>query len=98
MTPAGGDHMAVAIVLINAVAQETNRIAEELSGIPGVSEVYSVAGNYDLVAIVRVRDNELLAELITDKMRRVTGINRTETLIAFRAFSRHELDAMFDMD
>ncbi len=90
--------MAVAIVLISAVAQETNRIAEELAAIPGVSEVFSVAGNYDLVAVVRVKENDQLAELITDKMRRVAGINRTETLIAFRAFSRHELDTMLDMD
>jgi DNA-binding Lrp family transcriptional regulator len=90
--------MAVAIVLINAAAQQTNRIAEELSAIAGVSEVYSVAGTYDLVAIVRVKNNELLAELVTGKMRGVSGINRTETLIAFRAYSRHELDSMFDID
>jgi DNA-binding Lrp family transcriptional regulator len=90
--------MAVAIVLINAVAQDTNRIAEELARIPGVSEVYSVAGNYDLVAIARVKDNNTLAELITDKMRQVTGIVRTETLIAFRAYSRNELATMFSLD
>jgi DNA-binding Lrp family transcriptional regulator len=90
--------MAVPIVLINVVAQETNRVAEELSGISGVSEVYSVAGNYDLAAIVRVKDNETLAGLITDHMRRVSGITRTETLIAFRAYSQHDLNSLFDMN
>lgn len=90
--------MAVAIVLINVVAHETNHIAEELSAISGVSEVYSVAGNYDLVAIVRVNENDKLAELISDQMRRVSGIMRTETLIAFRAYSQHDLNSLFDMD
>jgi DNA-binding Lrp family transcriptional regulator len=90
--------MAVAIVLINVVAQETNRVAEDLSSISGVSEVYSVAGNYDLVAVVRVKDNDALAELVTDQMRRVSGITRTETLIAFRAYSRHDLNSLFDMN
>jgi DNA-binding Lrp family transcriptional regulator len=90
--------MAVAIVLINVVAQETNRVAEELSSIAGVSEVYSVAGTYDLVAIVRVKSNDLLAGLITDQMRRVSGITRTETLIAFRTISQHDLNSFFDID
>jgi DNA-binding Lrp family transcriptional regulator len=90
--------MAVAIVLINVVAQDTNRVAEELSSISGISEVYSVAGNYDLVAVVRVKDNDLLAALVTDQMRRVGGITRTETLIAFKAYSQHDLNSLFDMD
>ena len=90
--------MAVAIVLINVVAQETNRVAEDLSSISGVSEVYSVAGNYDLVAVVRVKDNDALAELVTDQMRRVSGITPTETLIAFRAYSRHDRNSLFDMN
>jgi DNA-binding Lrp family transcriptional regulator len=87
-----------AIVLMNVEAQHTNRIAEEVAAIPGISEVYSVAGNYDLVAVIRVGDNDALADLVTDKVRRVTGIQRSQTLIAFRAYSRHDLDALFDMD
>jgi DNA-binding Lrp family transcriptional regulator len=89
--------MAVAVVLISVVAQETNRVAEELARISGISEVYSVAGNYDLVAIVRVKDNDLLAALVTDQMRKVGGITRTETLIAFKAYSQHDLNSLFDM-
>ena len=90
--------MAVAIVLINVVAQETNRVAEELASISGISEVYSVAGNYDLVAVVRVKDNDVLAALVTDQMRKVGGITRTETLIAFKAYSQHDLNSLFDMN
>ena len=90
--------MAVAIVLINVIAQETNRVAEELASISGISEVYSVAGNYDLVAVVRVKDNDLLAALVTDQMRKVGGITRTETLIAFRTISQHDLNSFFDMN
>jgi DNA-binding Lrp family transcriptional regulator len=87
-----------AIVLMNVETQHTTRIAEEVAAIPGISEVYSVAGNYDLVAIIRVGDNDALAELVTNKVRRVSGIERSQTLIAFRAYSRHDLDALFDMD
>jgi DNA-binding Lrp family transcriptional regulator len=87
-----------AIVLLNVETQHTNRIAEEIQAIPGVSEVYSVAGNYDLVAVIRVSTNDELAELVTDKIRRVTGIQRSQTLIAFRTYSKHDLDALFDMD
>jgi Transcriptional regulators len=90
--------MVMAVVLINVRTEETSRIAEELSNVPGVSEVYSVAGNYDLVAVLRVKDNEALAELVADRLRKVPGITRTETLIAFRAYSRHDLDSLFSLD
>lgn len=90
--------MVMAVVLINVRTEETSRIAEELSAVPGVSEVYSVAGNYDLVAVLRVKDNEGLAELVTNRLRKIAGITRTETLIAFRAYSRHDLDSLFSLD
>jgi DNA-binding Lrp family transcriptional regulator len=90
--------MVMAVVLINVRNEETSRVAEELSGDPGVSEVYSVAGNYDLVAVLRVKDNESLASLVTERLRKVPGITRTETLIAFRAYSRHDLDSLFSID
>jgi uncharacterized protein with GYD domain len=59
--------------------------------------VYSVAGRVDLVAVIRVPDNERLAEIVTSNMLNVTGILRTETLIAFQVFSRHDLDRMFSI-
>jgi DNA-binding Lrp family transcriptional regulator len=90
--------MVMAIVLINVETETTTRVAEELSNLGGISEVYSVAGKYDLVAVLRVKDNESLADLVADRLRKVTGITRTETLIAFRAYSRHDLAALFDLD
>jgi DNA-binding Lrp family transcriptional regulator len=90
--------MVMAIVLINVETEGTTRVAEELSNLGGISEVYSVAGKYDLIAVLRVKDNESLADLVADRLRKVTGITRTETLIAFRAYSRHDLEALFDLD
>jgi DNA-binding Lrp family transcriptional regulator len=90
--------MPTAIVLLNVEAKETNRIAEELGAVAGVSEVYSVAGNYDLVAIARVNSDEALADLVTEKIRGVSGIKNSVTLIAFRTYSRHDLDSLFAMD
>jgi DNA-binding Lrp family transcriptional regulator len=87
--------MVLDVVLINLATNETTREAEELSQMPGVSEVYSVAGNYDLVAILRVEDNDSLAGLVADRLRKVRGITRTETLIAFRVYSKHDLESIF---
>ncbi len=89
--------MVTAIVLIKA---ETNRIpdlANKIAEMQGVSEVFSVAGRFDLVAIVRVARNEDLADVISDKMRMQEGIVETETMIAFRAYSRQELEAGFEL-
>jgi DNA-binding Lrp family transcriptional regulator len=89
--------MVTAIVLIKA---ETNRIpdlANQIAETPGISEVFSVAGRYDLVAIVRVSKNDELADVISDKMRHLDGIVETETMIAFRAYSKHELEAGFEL-
>jgi DNA-binding Lrp family transcriptional regulator len=90
--------MATAIVLLNVEAQETKRIAETVAAVPGVTEVYSVAGVYDLVAIIRVRNDEELAEIVTERIRGVPGIRGSQTLIAFRAFSQHDLNSLFDID
>jgi len=89
--------MVTAIVLIKA---ETNRIPElanQIAETPGISEVFSVAGRYDLVAIVRVSKNDELADVISDKMRHLDGIVETETMIAFRAYSKQELEAGFEL-
>lgn len=89
--------MVSAVVLLTVERATINQVAETLAGIEGVSEVYSVGGRYDLVAIIRVKDNESLAELITNQMLLVEGINDSETLIAFRVFSRHDLEKMFSI-
>ncbi|HXF61833.1 MAG TPA: Lrp/AsnC ligand binding domain-containing protein [Caldilineaceae bacterium] len=87
--------MVTALVLINTRHGHINRVAEQLVEIPGVAEVYSVGGRYDLVAIIRVRTNEEMADLVTNRMLQLDNIERTETLIAFKAYSRHDLERMF---
>lgn len=87
--------MVTAIVLLNVERDKINAVAQTLSDMDGISEVYSVAGEYDLSVIIRVKDNEGLADLVTSKMLKVAGITKSETLIAFRAYSKHDLERMF---
>lgn len=89
--------MVSAIVLVECEKGMINQTAEALAEINGVSEVYSVAGRVDLVVVIRVRDNDDLAEIVTQKMLHIPGIRHTETLIAFRVFSRHDLERMFSI-
>jgi DNA-binding Lrp family transcriptional regulator len=87
-----------AVVLIKAETQLINELAEQLVELAGVAEVFSVAGQYDLVALVRVRENEELADVISNRMRKLNGILETQTLIAFRVYTKAELSGAFDMD
>lgn len=87
--------MVTAIILMNVARGQVNEVSDELADMESVSEVYSVAGRYDLVAILRAKTNEELADTVTNHMQKVKGLLSTETLIAFRAFSRHDLEAMF---
>lgn len=87
--------MVTAIILLKAARNRINDLAQELADIPGISEVFSVSGQYDIVVIARVRDNDELAELATDRMAAIEGIRQSETMLAFRAFSRHDLEGMF---
>jgi DNA-binding Lrp family transcriptional regulator len=89
--------MVSAVVLLNAERGRINEVAETLAEMAGVSEVYSVGGRYDLVAIIRVKENDDLAELVTNHMLKAEGIADSETLIAFRVFSRHDLESMFSV-
>jgi DNA-binding Lrp family transcriptional regulator len=87
--------MVSAVVLLGLERNRINEVAQELVALDGVTEVYSVAGQYDLVAVLRVKDNDALAELVTGKMLKIQGILRSETLIAFRVLSRYDLERMF---
>ena len=89
--------MVNAIILLNVQREAINGVAERLTALEGVSEVYSVAGQYDLAAVVRARDNDALADLVTSRMLQDKGIVRSETLIAFRVFSRYDLERMFSI-
>jgi len=86
-----------AFVLINAEQSRIADLPQELAEVDGVYEVYSVAGAVDIVAVIRVRDHEDLAEVVTKRMSALTGILDTNTLLAFRAYSRHDLEAMFSL-
>jgi DNA-binding Lrp family transcriptional regulator len=87
--------MVNAIVLLKVQRDRINNVAQELVDLDGVSEVYSVAGQFDLVAILRARDDEQFADIVTEGMLKVEGIRSSETLIAFRAYSRHDLEQLF---
>jgi DNA-binding Lrp family transcriptional regulator len=89
--------MVTAIVLLQVERNLINEVAEQVIEIEGVSEVYSVAGRFDLVTIIRVKDNEELAEVVTNHMLKVKGIKNSETLIAFRVFSKYDLERMFSI-
>ena len=89
--------MVTAIILLNIERSKINETAETLAEMQGISEVYSVSGNYDLVAIVRVHSNEELSDLVTKRLLKLNSILKTETMLAFQAFSRHDLEAMFSI-
>ena len=78
--------MVTTIVLINVEHGGINTVAEQLADLEGVAEGYSVGGRYDLVAMIRVKTNDQMADLITNQIVKIKGIQKTETLIAFRAF------------
>ncbi len=87
--------MVTAIVLIQTERGQTQRAAEALLEIQEVAEVYSVTGEYDLVAIARVRHYDQMAEVVPQKMAGVPGITRTQTLMAFQCYSRRDLERMW---
>ena len=87
--------MVTAIVLVRADVARIPETAEAIAQIPQVTEVYSVTGEFDLVAMVRVRGHEELDEVIPGTLNRVAGVTHTETHIAFRTYSRHDLEAAF---
>ena len=89
--------MITAIVMIDAATDSIAEVAEAVAGLEGVSEVYSVAGAVDLIAVVRVREFEQVAQVIAGRINKVPGVVDTDTHIAFRAYSRHDLEAAFSI-
>lgn len=87
--------MITAIVLVKCAVERIPEVAEAIAELPAVSEVYSVTGAVDLVAMVRVRQHEALADVIADRLSKVDGVLATDTHIAFRAYSQHDLEAAF---
>jgi DNA-binding Lrp family transcriptional regulator len=89
--------MITAIVFVKADVARIPEVAEAIAAIEGISEVYSVTGQIDLIALVRVRDHEDVASVVADKLNKVPGVASTETHIAFRAYSRHDLESAFSL-
>lgn len=89
--------MVTALVLMNVERATVNRTAQQLLAIPGVSEVYSVTGEYDLVAVLHLAKYEDLADVVTERMISLSSITHTETLMAFRAYSREDLEQAWDI-
>jgi DNA-binding Lrp family transcriptional regulator len=89
--------VVAAFVLITAEPRRIASLAQELADVPGVAEVYSTAGDADIVAVVRVRQHEELAEVVTGRLATLDGIEGTRTLVAFQAYSRHDLETMWSL-
>jgi DNA-binding Lrp family transcriptional regulator len=89
--------VVTAFVLIDARPDRIAQLAEELADIEGVHEVYSVAGEVDIMAVIRVKDHDLLADVVTKHMAQLDGIVHTRTLLAFRAYSQRDTEAVFSI-
>ena len=87
--------MITAVVLIKAEKGALPKLGEDLAAIPGVSEVYSVTGDIDFIAMVRAKEHDDLADIVTRRIAQVAGVARTETHVAFKAFSKHDLETLF---
>lgn len=89
--------MITAIVFVKADVARIPEVAEEIAALDGISEVYSVTGQIDLIAMVRVRNHEDVAAVVADRLNKVPGVKATETHIAFRAYSQHDLESAFSL-
>lgn len=89
--------MITAIVLVQAEVDRIPEVAAAIADLDGVTEVYSVTGDVDLIAMVRVREHEALADVIADRLNKVEGVTETETHIAFRTYSKHDLESAFSI-
>ncbi|HSN10544.1 MAG TPA: Lrp/AsnC ligand binding domain-containing protein [Propionibacteriaceae bacterium] len=89
--------MITAIVFVEAAVDRIPEVATAIAEIEGVSEVYSVTGRIDLIALVRVRSHDEVADVVADRINKVDGVKSTETHIAFRAYSRHDLESAFSL-
>jgi DNA-binding Lrp family transcriptional regulator len=89
--------VVTAIVFVKTDVARVHEVAETVTALEGVSEVYSVTGEFDLIALVRVRRHEELNDVIPGRLNKVPGIRDTETHIAFRTYSQHDLEAAFSL-
>lgn len=91
------DTMLTAFILVESTRDGLTHLGSELAAVDGVAEVYTVTGDWDFVAIVRVREHDDLAKVVTQHLTKLDGIERTQTMVAFQQFSAHDLEAMFGL-
>ncbi len=89
--------MLTAFVLVKSTREGLGHLGAELADVDGIAEVYTVTGDWDFIAIARVREHEGLAKIVTQHLTRLDGIERTQTMVAFQQFSAHDLEAMFGL-
>ncbi len=99
MTRGGDDNGGVltAVILVKSTREALTKLGPRLADVEGVAEVYTVTGEWDFVAIVRVREHDELAQVVTQRLTLLDGIERTQTMVAFQQFSNHDLEAMFGL-
>jgi DNA-binding Lrp family transcriptional regulator len=89
--------VVTAIILVRSTRQALNTLGPRLAAVSGVAEAYTVTGDWDFVAIIRVRHHEELADLVTGELTKLDGVEQTQTMVAFQQFSQHDLEAMFGL-
>ena len=92
-----GEAVLTAFILVKSNREGLTRLGPALADVEGVAEVYTVTGEWDFVAIVRVREHDDLAKVVTQHLTRLEGIEKTQTMVAFQQFSAHDLEAMFGL-
>jgi DNA-binding Lrp family transcriptional regulator len=99
-SPAGRgkiDGVLTAVILVKSNREALTKLGPRLADVDGVAEVYTVTGEWDFVAMVRVREHDELAQVVTQRLTQLEGIERTQTMVAFQQFSSHDLEAMFGL-
>jgi DNA-binding Lrp family transcriptional regulator len=89
--------MLTAVILVKSTREGLTTLGPRLADVDGIAEVYTVTGEWDFVAIVRVREHDDLAQVVTQRLTKIDGIERTQTMVAFQQFSAHDLEAMFGL-
>ena len=89
--------MLTAFILVKSSREALTSLGPQLADVGGIAEVYTVTGEWDFVAIVRVREQDELADVVTQRLTRLDGVERTQTMVAFQQFSAHDLEAMFGL-
>src|SRR5205807_7166887 len=89
--------MLTAVILVKSTREGLTTLGPRLADVEGISEVYTVTGEWDFVAIARVREHDDLAQVVTQRLTKLDGIERTQTMVAFQQFSAHDLEAMFGL-